>query len=276
MPSLKFVCAEKNLRLDNFLSLASARKFSRAQFQRWIEADRVKVNGRVVNSKSFKLSPEDKIELLYNLPKLEARADIPLAIIYEDDDVLVLDKPPGLVVHPAPSQAKPSVAAALLAKYPGLKGLGDEFRPGIVHRLDMDTSGILITAKHSKALAFLKREFLQRRVMKVYLALVHGTMPKAHGDFSQPIGRKAGQKKFSIGFGREAKTEYWVEKTFHTGVDNFSLIRIQLHTGRTHQIRVHFASSGHPVAGDGLYGGRFKKADSMLFPRQFQIGRAHV
>lgn len=274
MPKSRFICTEKNSRLDNFLTRETGGKFSRAQIQRWIGEGRVKVNGRAVNSKSFISSPKDKIELEYNLPKLEARADIPLAIIYEDDDVLVLDKPPGLVVHPAPAQNKPSVAAALLAKYPGLKGLGDEFRPGIAHRLDADTSGLLIAAKHGQSLAFLKREFAERRVEKFYLALVHGILPKPHGVFDQPIGRKAGQKKFSAGFGREARTEYWLEETFNggvgpSGVDSFSLVRIQLHTGRTHQIRVHFAAGGHPVAGDGLYGGRFKKTDASFFPRQF-------
>jgi 23S rRNA pseudouridine1911/1915/1917 synthase len=221
--------------------------------------------------KSYILRAGDLVLLRYVPSVLQPIWHIPLKIIYEDGDVLVLDKPPGLVVHPTPTQNKPSLVAALIAQYPQLKKLGDEFRPGIVHRLDADTSGLLIVAKNFSALDYLKRQFAQRRVKKIYLALVHGILEKPHGEFNMPVGRQSGSKRFSAGFGRAASTEYWVEQIFpaFSNLDSFSLVRVQLHTGRTHQIRVHFSTAGHPIAGDRLYGGRFKKTDSKIFARQF-------
>lgn len=271
MPQFKFVCHNVSVRLDNFLTDAGVGKFTRAQVQRWIKEGSVSVNGQPITQKSRKLRQNDEVRLRYTEAALKPSPDIPLKVIYEDADILVLDKPAGLVVHPTPTQDKSSLAAALVARYPQLKKIGDEFRPGIVHRLDADTSGVLAVAKSQKALEYLKAEFAERRVTKFYLALAHGTFEKKHGEFDEPIGRKAGSKRFSTGFGRSAKTEYWVEQEFFgaSGVDNFSLIRVQLHTGRTHQIRVHFSAAGHPLAGDRLYGGAFKTADQKLFPRQF-------
>lgn len=264
-----FIVAGKPVRLDNFLSEALGRRFSRAQVQRFIAEGNIKIEGKVMTDKSRKVHRGQKIRIVYSYPKLQAQPNIKLKKIYEDADVLILDKPAGLVVHPNPSQSKFSLVGGLLAEYPALAAVGDKFRPGIVHRLDADTSGLLVVAKNNASLEFLKRQFHDRKVIKIYTALVHGALAKPHGIFDQPIGRKPGQKKFSAGFGRDAKTEYWVERTLRKGLDFYTLVRIQLHTGRTHQIRVHFAAAGHPVVGDRLYGGPYAETDRVFAPRQF-------
>ena len=296
MPKETFLFSKQTGRLDKFLTDSLSGRVSRSQAQQLIAAGKVFLDGKPVLDKSLKLTAGDSVAVDYQPPKLIPRNDVVFAVVYEDDDLLVVEKPAGLVVHPTPSQSKPSLAAGILAKYRGLKGLGDEFRPGIVHRLDADTSGLLVVAKTARSYKFLQEAFRKREVEKEYLALVHGLVKNKHGLLEQAIGRKAGQKKFSAGFGRDARTEYWVEGYYDgvdpapnvlrraersgvphqtsgaslgAGVDKYTLVRVRLHTGRTHQIRVHFSSIGHPLAGDKLYGGKFRAVDGQLFPRQF-------
>jgi 23S rRNA pseudouridine1911/1915/1917 synthase len=266
---IKIEAQKGSARLDKFLA-THVQGLSRAQIQRLIFDGRVAVDGKTVNDKNIKLRGGESVSMVGEEKKLLPRPDIALNLVYEDGDVAVIEKPAGLVVHPNPGVGRDSVAAALLAKIPQTRGVGeDSFRPGIVHRLDADTSGLLLVAKTQAAFEFLKAAFKARRVVKFYTALVHGRMEKSYGMIEEPIGRKSGRGRYETGFGREAKTEYWVEREFGDGVDQYTLLKIQLHTGRTHQIRVHMASLGHPVAGDKVYGGRFKRSDTHIFPRQF-------
>ena len=299
---LKWRVRKEKIRLDKFLA-EIAKEFSRSSLQRFIEQGRVLVNKKVERSKSAIVSPGDSVNIKYEKSSLQAREDIVLKVLYEDNDVLIIDKPPGLVVHPTPNQDKPSVAAGLIARLEHVAKVGsDKFRPGIVHRLDSDTSGLLVIAKINPAFEYLKNLFKNRKIEKEYLALVHGKIERQHGFFRDPIGRRPKTGKFQTGMGRDALTEYWVKGYYinppfsktgniHSsmiqagdemglnppfakgGVDTYTLVRIQLHTGRTHQIRVHFSSAGFPVVGDKLYGGQHKKTDSKIFPRQFLHAR---
>lgn len=267
--SRKFLVKTDNIRIDQYLADCN-KDLSRGVLQRLIKNGAVSVNGQMETKPSTRISFGDSIILTYEPPRLLAREDMVLSVIYKDDDVIVIDKPAGVVVHPTPSQEKPSIAAVLLATEDVRPGVGeDEFRPGIVHRLDVDTSGLLVVARTAEAYEYLKQIFQTRNIEKYYLSLVHGFFPEKHGKYTQPIGRVAGNKRLEAGIGRQAVTEYWVESRYRSKVDNFSLVRILLHTGRTHQIRVHFSSDGHPVAGDRLYGGKYRKSDKELFPRQF-------
>ena len=280
---LKWKVSKGKQRLDKFLA-EHIGKLSRSTLQRLIGQGNVLINDKIQKSKSAIVMPGDNVKILYKELRLQAKEDIILKTVFEDSDTLIIDKPPGLVVHPTPNQNKPSVASGLLARLKDIRNVGgDQFRPGIVHRLDADTSGLLVIAKNNQAFEYLKKLFDQREIEKEYLALAHGKIQARHGFFRDPIGRKPKTGKFQTGMGREALTEYWVEGYYEyfslpTGVggtkgegevDTYTLVRIQLHTGRTHQIRVHFSSAGFPVAGDKLYGGRFRHTDQDLFPRQF-------
>jgi len=177
---------------------------------------------------------------------------IPLDILYEDEHLVVVNKPAGLVVHPAPGHCSGTLVNALLHHCPDLTGIGAELRPGIVHRLDKDTSGSLVVAKNALALERLAAQFKARTVKKDYLALVHGRMPEAAGVIRLPIGRDpVDRKRMSTRSRtpREAETRWQVERVF----GGFSLLRVALTTGRTHQIRVHCAAVNHPIVGDPVY-----------------------
>lgn len=270
MQKYKFIFSGPAKRLDRYLSEVLGGDFSRAKLQKLILQGRVRINNVVAGDKSRKLSAKDEISVRFDQPKLVARPDVDFKIVFEDSDVMVIDKPPGLVVHTSPDSGKPSLAAGLIARRPGLPSSGDPFRPGIVHRLDADTSGLMIIAKNEPAMKFLQDAFRRREVEKEYLALVCGKLESRHGIFNKPIGRHSGRRKLSAGFGRSAETEYWVENYYSDGVDIFTLIRVRLHTGRTHQIRVHMESAGFPLAGDKLYGNRGGgKSAEKFFPRQF-------
>ncbi len=196
--------------------------------------------------------------------------NIPLDIVYEDEDVVVLNKQAGISVHPSENEPTGTLVDALLMCYPELKGVGeDPIRPGIVHRLDKDTSGLLVIAKNQKAFEFLKKEWQDGRVVKKYLALVWGH-PKEEGeiiselarspkDFRRRIVVNPGKNKDKKITGKLAITEYKVVKKY----DNFSLVEVYPKTGRMHQIRVHMASIGHPVAGDKIYGGKEKNPEGL-------------
>jgi len=187
---------------------------------------------------------------------------IPLRIVYEDEDLLVVDKPAGLTVHPAPGHARHTLVNALLAHCGDLSGVGGVLRPGIVHRLDKDTSGLLLVAKNDRAHAGLSRQLKERTVEKGYLALVRGRIEQPEGVIEGAIGRDPRNRKRMaiVEGGRPARTAYRVREY----LDGMTLVEVAPSTGRTHQIRVHFAAAGHPIVGDALYG-----KPSSLVGRQF-------
>lgn len=191
--------------------------------------------------------------------------DIPLSILFEDDDIIAIDKPAGLVVHPAPGHHSGTLVNALLAHCPELKGIGGVARPGIVHRLDADTSGVMVVAKSERAMHTLTKEFASHEaIRKTYLAIVHGRPVPASGRIENLIGRSPyDRKKMAVveRNGKRAATNYRIVSSN----GQLSLVECVIETGRTHQIRVHMASLGHPVAGDATYG--FERLDRMLNPR---------
>ncbi len=240
-------------RLDVFLS-HQIENASRTRIQQLIDQERVLVNGKQP-AKSYKIRPHDRIEVTLPLPeKVEAKPeDIPLSIVYEDDDLVVVNKPAGMVVHPAFSNYTGTMVNALLHHVRDLSGINGEIRPGIVHRIDKDTSGLLLVAKHDRAHRFLSQQFRTHKTEREYWALVWGNMKKKKMTIEANIGRSAkDRKKFTVvSEGKPAITHCELIEQF----DGFALLRLNLETGRTHQIRVHMAHTGHPIFGDKTYGG---------------------
>lgn len=244
-------------RLDRYLTAVTG--LPRSQIQRLIKGGRVLVNGRQPKASAV-AAPGQQIRLSIPSPQPSALTPepIPLDILYEDDDLLVLNKPAGLVVHPAPGHQTGTLVHAILYHCPNLPGIGEERRPGIVHRLDKETSGVMVVAKTGAAMASLAGQFKGRRVKKTYIALVHGDVKSAEGQIAADIGRhERDRKRMAIGTrkGREAVTRYRVVKR----LDGVTLVQLEPQTGRTHQIRVHLSAIGHPVVGDKVYGGRREK-----------------
>jgi 23S rRNA pseudouridine1911/1915/1917 synthase len=278
---------DKNgIRLDKFLA-DRVPELSRSAAQRLIDSGQVTVNGEPLKA-SYKVRITDQIVVLLpagETTTLVAEA-IPLHIVYEDEALVVVDKPAGMVVHPAPGHPGKTLVNALLARYPGLAAGCEEgqaeIRPGIVHRLDRDTSGLILIARTDKVRRALQRQFKERQVHKAYLALLAGHLQPAWGRIEAPIGRdpRHRQRMAVLPSGREAITEYHVLEQFAVQVESvagdYSLVQAEPWTGRTHQIRVHFASIGHPVVGDAVYGHR---RAGVLVPRQFlhaqQLGFKH-
>ena len=248
---------------------------SRSRWKQLIEAGHVFLNGVPVLKTNTALAPGD--ELRCALPDPESvglvAADIPLAILHEDSDLIVLNKPAGLVVHPAPGHAADTLVNALLHHCADLQGIGGELRPGIVHRLDKDTSGVLVVAKNEASVAALVAQFSAHSVQKEYLALVWGAFKKPSGTVDLPVGRHPvhRQKMAVTEKGRAAVTHY---ETLAAG-PLAALLRVRIETGRTHQIRVHLAHLGHPVVGDATYGrARHGLPENLQIPRQML--HAHV
>ncbi|MFA5042867.1 MAG: RluA family pseudouridine synthase [Kiritimatiellia bacterium] len=246
---------EAGARLDVWLTRQGL-ALSRARIQALIHDGRVAVNGRAVKE-HYKIRPGDIVKLAIPPPVATALIPeaIPLDILYEDADLLVIDKPAGLVVHPAAGHASGTLVNALLHHCGSLAAIGGERRPGIVHRLDRDTSGIMVVAKSDRALAGLMHQFKRRTIRKNYVALVWGRPIPAQGTIETLIGRhRADRKKMAVQSktGRAAVTHYELAEYF----GDVALLKIRLETGRTHQIRVHMAHRGFPVVGDAQYGAR--------------------
>jgi len=251
-------------RLDAFLARRLGERLSRSHAHKLIADGLVTLNDTPAKA-SHRLARGDRVVASVpptETPALVAEA-IPLRIVYQDEDVIVVDKPPGLTVHPAAGHPRGTLVNALLALCPELAEIKGTLRPGIVHRLDKDTSGLLVAAKNEAAQAALARQLKDRRVHKAYLALVQGRLQRPEGVIDGPIGRhpRRRQRMAVVEGGRQALTRYRVREFLR---DAYSLVEVEPLTGRTHQIRVHFASIGHPVVGDKLYG----KA-SELVERQF-------
>lgn len=248
----KIVVDEENLRLDAYIA-KKEEKLSRTMIQKLIEEGDVLVNGNTKKI-SYKVQAGDIIELNIPEPKetgIKAQ-EIPLDIVYEDNDIIVVNKPKGMVVHPANGNPDGTLVNAIMAKCKGsLSGIGGEIRPGIVHRLDKDTSGLLIVAKNDQAHINMSKQIKDREVKKIYIALVKGNIAEDEATINMPIGRSTkDRKKMAVRKdGKEAITHFKVLKRY----DKYTLLEIKIDTGRTHQIRVHMAEIGHPVVGDSVY-----------------------
>ncbi len=247
---------EAGARLD--LALASLAELSRSQARRWIDEGRVRVNDRI-GAASRKVQVGDLVEA--TPPELrESYLDpepIELAVLHEDEDLIVVDKPAGLVVHPAPGHPSGTLVNALLHHCQDLAGVGGTLRPGIVHRLDRGTSGVLVVAKHDEAHRALAQQFHDHSVERVYRALVRGLPGEERGRIDRPIGRHPrDRKRMSVATrrGRQACTVWHVTRRFPASGQSWLEVRPE--TGRTHQIRVHLASAGLPIIGDPVYGRR--------------------
>ncbi len=254
-----------NLRLDLFLALTFA-EFSRSQLCQSIKSGTIQVNG--INVKpGYRLKKGDLIDgaiVIEDNAPLPEPQDVEFTVLLEDAHFLIIAKPPGLVVHPGSGNKDKTLVNGLLFRYQGLEAVGDGLRPGIVHRLDKDTSGIMVVARTRSAHLALVEQFKNRLVDKTYLALVCGVPQEESGRIVAPIGRHpVNRQKMAIRqeSGRYAVSNWKCKKVF----DRHTLVEVHIETGRTHQIRVHLAHLGFPVAGDQLYGpGR----DKVLFPRQ--------
>lgn len=269
-------------RLDRWLA-AQLPEHSRSVIQRWIKGGDVQVNDSSARANQ-RLSSGDRVTV--RIPEIVRSASvspeaIPLQFLYEDRDIIVINKPAGLVVHPAPGHSGGTIVNAILHHVPDLAGIGGEMRPGIVHRLDKDTSGTMVVAKHEAALRSLQNQFKSRKVEKNYLALVEGKIEDEKGRIVAPIGRDSRDRKrmaviLSDGQGalkaRPATTEFEVLARYVVPLQNdlgrgtFTLVQAHPITGRTHQIRVHFAWLGHPIVGDPIYGLKRQRLPS---PRLF-------
>jgi 23S rRNA pseudouridine1911/1915/1917 synthase len=244
---------DEGKRLDVFLH-ERVPEYSRSRLQEWIKAGRVLVDGAAQKA-SYVLKGAETIQVEPGeLPPLKAEAeDLPLEVLYADDAVIAVNKPAGVVVHAGAGIHSGTLVNRLLYHFRSLSSLGGEFRPGIVHRLDRYTSGVLLVARTDRAHQALATQFASRTVEKIYIALVHGAVRKDRGEITAKITRdpvRRTRMTARLGTGRTAHTEYEILRRWPA----FTLLRVRIGTGRTHQIRVHMASIGHPVAGDRLYG----------------------
>ena len=253
-------------RIDKFLA-EKLTQLSRAKIQELIAVGEVSVNGKVVTKASYKLQGGELVSV--NVTETAEFAPlgkaIDLNVVYEDEQVLVINKPAGMVVHPGAGNEQETLVNALLHYYPQIAGVGEPARPGIVHRLDKETSGVMIVAKTAGAYNWLVRQFKNRRAIKSYLALVDGKPPTPTGRIETRIGRDDKQRqRMAVTYGdqgRKAETEYYTVKEYR----DHTLLEVLPLTGRTHQIRVHLAFLGCPVVGDRIYGRRKKSLELSRF-----------
>ena len=291
---MEFIVDIQKERLDKFLA-GKIKEFSRSQLQKAVQNSAIKINGHFVIKPGFRLRKNDRVVVLEEKLispneklKIEPDEKIQLKIIYEDDNILVIDKPAGLLVHPTLKEYQHTLVNALISRYPDIISVGESpMRPGIVHRLDKETSGLLIIAKNQNTFYFIKEQFLNRTVEKKYLALVEGIPKNKEGIIEYAIRpsknyrlKKIAVKPFlaKVSDGkkeepikkseRAAKTYYKVIRTFN---DKFALLDVEPKTGRTHQIRVHLASIGHPIIGDSLYGAKTKLSKNRHFLHAYYL-----
>lgn len=276
MSAHEFIVEQLKTRLDKYLA-EQLKEISRSRIQRDIEGGQVEVNGGVITESKFVVRLDDKVS--YKQSEVSSKQDTlkptntRLKVLYNNHGLIIIDKPAGLTVHPGAGFKGETLASALLYHFQDIRLVGEEGRPGIVHRLDKDTSGVILVAKTQGMYEHLKNAFLEHKIKKQYVALVYGRLGKPHGFIDTPIGRsKTDFRKYTTKNPIEAKeslTEYQVLEylKFPDSLDEYTLVLVKLHTGRTHQIRVHFSSLGHPLIGDDLYGG--KKVKFPGLSRQF-------
>lgn len=279
-----FVAAPEHAgrRLDQLLA-SHLSDISRARVQELISQDKILVDGKPARA-SLKLRGGERIEIVGKVERPPLRAiaeDIALDVIYEDDDLVVLNKPAGMMVHAGAGATEDqrnrgTLVNALLHRFGELSKVAGELRPGIVHRLDRDTSGLIVVAKNDSAHRKLAAEFAGRTVKKTYVALVHGWPKQDKGTIASSISRDAVRRSRMTtrrSGGREAVTHYEVQKRIDSAYGKFALLKVKIETGRTHQIRVHMSSVGHPVVGDSLYGApgeiRGKSGPAISLDRNF-------
>jgi len=247
-------------RIDKFITLQNE-DWSRSQVQSWIKEGKVTVNGEIVKN-NYKVAAEDEITLRVPPPKeMQIKPEpMNLDIVYEDSDVVVVNKPRGLVVHPAPGHYSGTLVNGLLHHCRDLSGINGVLRPGIVHRIDKDTSGLLMIAKNDKAHMGLAAQLKEHTVNRKYVAIVSGVIPHQMGTIDAPIGRDPkNRQQMAVVFenSKPAVTHFVVLERFH----NHTLVELKLETGRTHQIRVHMKYIGYPLVGDPKYGQKDKQID---------------
>ncbi len=264
---------EDEERIDKYLATYYP-SITRSLIQNYIKDGNVKVNGKNIKC-NYILKDEDNIEITF--PDVSSSVieeeNIPLDIVYEDNDVIVVNKPTGMVVHPAVGNKNGTLVNALLYHCKDLSGINGEARPGIVHRIDKDTSGLLVACKNDNSHKTLSLEFQNKEVNKIYYAICVGNIPHNVGVINAPIGRDPmdRQKMAIVDNGKEAITHFKVIDRF----DNYSLVEIKLETGRTHQIRVHMKYIGFPVAGDPIYGLKKEIAPTGQFLHAKKLGFIH-
>ena len=265
---------EAKIRLDRFLA-NKLPEYSRSRLQQLVRTGFVRLNGATTRPRHLVRSG-DKIEVTEApLEKIDNQPEpIPLEVLFEDKDIIVINKPPGLVVHPGAGHRQHTLVNALLSHCPTLSGIGGKERPGIVHRLDKETSGCLVVAKNDWAHRELSRQFAERWVEKIYLALVAGKLRKEAGTIEEKIGRHpVHRQRMSVASarGRPAKTDYRVV----CSGDQASLVECRLYSGRTHQIRVHLHHLGHPVLGDKVYAAHLAKNFPRHMLHAWKLGFRH-
>ena len=275
--TIEVTAEAKGQRLDQFLAqtlTAQGESVSRSRVQLLIDQGDVLVNG-LREKAALKLRGSERIDITgepHPAPLKATAEEIPLDVIYEDADLAVVNKPAGMMVHAGSGQnedarSRGTLVNALLFRFKKLSATGGDLRPGIVHRLDKDTSGLIVVAKNDRTHAALAELFASRKIKKSYIALVHGTVERAKGTISASVGRdpmrRTRMTAKPLGDARTAVSHYEVVRRLANRFGKFTLVKVRIETGRTHQIRVHMASIGHPVVGDTLYGGSGQLTDQV-------------